>query len=109
MLQHRPLRLQPGILRQVVDAHAAPHGNRAGVRAIQAGDHAQQGGLAAAVQADQADAVAAVDQQVDLVQQHALAKLLGDVLQRDQVHGWSLIEPDHRFLRVEPAQESICR
>jgi hypothetical protein len=47
------------------------------------GDEAQEGGFAAAVGTDEADAVAVVDEQADVVEQGAFAHVDGDVFQGD--------------------------
>ncbi len=86
-LEDGGLRVEDRLLGQVADAYAAPDRHRPRVRWLEAGHDAQQRRLAAAVAADEADAVAAVQAQVDAVQQHPLAELLPDPLQRDQIQG----------------------
>ena len=88
-LEHAGFEVERRFLRQVADAHPAPDRHAAGVGRLQAGHDAQQRRLAAAVDPDQADAVAAVDAQIDGVQQHPLGVLHVDALERDQVHGRS--------------------
>src|SRR5450432_1464899 len=51
-----------------------------------AGDNFEQRSFAAAVFADQADAFAAIDEEFELVEQHALAKSFFDVVERCNGH-----------------------
>src|SRR5690606_23189865 len=59
-----------------------------GVGLLEAGEHLEQRGLAAAVEADDADALARVHAEGDAVEQRGDPEALGDLLEVDQVgHG----------------------
>ena len=68
------------------DVLAVEHDRAAG-RLFEAGDHAQQRGLAAAGRAEQADECAVRHGEVDRVDRREVAELLGDVLDCQSGHG----------------------
>ena len=86
VVEHRQGAVEVRLLGQVADRDAAPDGDAAAIGRLLAGDDAQQRRLAAAVDANEADAIAFVNEQIDAVQQLALAELLADAFEGDQVH-----------------------
>ncbi len=66
-------------LRQVAEARAGVLPDGAAVGLFEARHDAQQGGLAGAVRADQARAVARREREIDLVEDEGVAVALGDV------------------------------
>ena len=70
------------MLRVVADLDAAADLDRAAVVRQLAGDHAQQRGLAGAVDADDADLLAAPDREVDAREHDVLAVRLRQALDR---------------------------
>jgi hypothetical protein len=91
--QRRRRRVDVGLLRQVRDGQPAAVHHAALVGRLEPGGDAQQGRLAAAVGADDADAVALVQAQADPVQGHLLGVRLADALEADDV------APGHRPAR----------
>ena len=79
------LRVELGALGHHGHVQAAVVAHAPGVRLDDAGQNLQQGGLAAAVEADHADAVAGLHAEADAVEQGLEPVGLGDVLQVDQV------------------------
>ena len=73
------------VLGQHPDGEAADPGDPAGVDLARAGEHAQQGGLAAAVAADDADAVTAADAERDGIEHLGGAEREGGALDGDEV------------------------
>ena len=69
------------VLREVLHHHLVAFGARAGVGRFLARQHAHQRGLAGAVVADERDAIAALDVQVDVVEHDLVAVRLARVLQ----------------------------
>ena len=63
-LTHGVLRVEPVLLVQHAHADAAAAGDPPGVRLLEPGEDPHEGGLAVAVAADQADAVAGLDAEV---------------------------------------------
>ena len=72
---------EDGRLRQVGDGHVPLDGNAALIRLFQTCQKAQEGGLAAAVLAHHADAVAVGDGQGHVVHQHLLGEEDGHVIE----------------------------
>ena len=71
------------VLAEVADRRPLRHGHLAVVGGLLADDHAEERRLAAAVGPDQADLVAGVELERRVDEQHLLAVLLGDVVERD--------------------------
>ena len=67
------------------DPHAAGAGDAAVVGLLQPGQHAQQGGLAGAVGADDADPLAVVEPEGDLVEEGARAQRERDAVRAEKV------------------------
>ena len=67
-----------GVLRHVADARVAAHGDGAGIGLELAGEDPEQGGLARAVAADQAEALAFGDAERDVLEQQAGAEGFGE-------------------------------
>src|SRR5204862_7988990 len=65
--------------------HRVADGDLAGVGLLLAGDHAEERGLAGAVRADDADDRARRDLEREVVDEHAVAVALGDVLELDHL------------------------
>ncbi len=75
------------VLGQDAHAQAAGLGDPAGVGLLQLGEHADEGGLAVAVAADDADPVSLGHAEGDTVQQGTCAVHLADCLDIDQIDG----------------------
>ena len=86
-LAQRRSRRQLGLLLDEHDAQAVLPRELAVIERDAAGDHLQQRGLAGAVAADQADALAVLDRQVGAIEQRMQAVGELGVAQRDQGHG----------------------
>jgi hypothetical protein len=84
------------VLREVADGHAAVDGDLALVGRLLARDQAEQGGLAGAVRADEADLLAAVDDGGGLHEEELVAVLLGDGVEADH-EGRVLARRTRRF------------
>lgn len=69
-----------GVLGQELDAHVAPNGEAACCQRFLPGNDAQQGCFAAAVGADEADMVALVDEQANVIEEGAFSHVEGGVL-----------------------------
>ncbi len=84
-----------GFLRQIANGRTGLGEPAAGVGLDEAGGDAQQGGLAGAVAADQADPVTGGDGQAGAGQQRLGAKGQGDILEREngRGHGAALHHP----------------
>ena len=83
-LEHRPARVGQAVLRQVADGEARRFDDGARVRVLEAGQHLEQGGLAGAVRAAEADTVAVPDLPGDVFEQRADPEGLGDVGELNQ-------------------------
>ena len=92
---HRRRRVEVVALGDAADPQAAGVGDPAGVGRLAPGQQPQQGGLAVAVAADDADPVALADAERDVVEQGAGAVRLADALQVDEVARHSAV-PDQR-------------
>ncbi len=79
LLEHRPPRVGQAVLRQVADGQGRRLEDRARVRLVEAGHHAQQRRLARAVRPAEADALAVGDLPGDVVEENAVAERLGEV------------------------------
>ena len=86
-LEDRAARVRQPVLRQVADRQVGRLDDRARVRLVEAGEHLQQRGLAGAVRAAQADAVAVRDLPRDVVDQGAVAERFGEVGKLDHAAG----------------------
>ena len=71
---------------------------------LHAGDQPQQRGLAGPVPADQANALARLDSQARIPQDHAVAEIQGDFVEAQQTHGRIL-----RTVRPEKRPVAACR
>jgi hypothetical protein len=71
------------VLAEVADGHAGIDDHEAVVRLLLSGDHAEEGGLAGAVRADEADLLALLDAHGGVDEQELVAVLLGDVVEAD--------------------------
>ena len=71
-------RVAEAVLRQVADRQPGGLEDRAGVGLVEPGQHLEQRGLAGAVRAAQADALAVVDLPADGVEQDAVAERFGE-------------------------------
>jgi hypothetical protein len=87
-LRARCARDRRHLLAQVAHPRAAAQVQRSGVGRVEPGEHAQEGGLAGAVAADQAHAVLRAHVQRGVLEQHAPAERLRHVL--DAQHGAGL-------------------
>ncbi|OPZ04886.1 MAG: hypothetical protein BWZ08_02600 [candidate division BRC1 bacterium ADurb.BinA292] len=85
-VQNRAPRREAGILRHQADAQVLAPGDLAGVGGLEPGENAQQGGLARAVGADDADAVALVDAEGEIGEQGFGAVAFGQIVDRDDIH-----------------------
>ena len=74
------------MLRQERDDDAATAHGRAGVRLLEPGDQLQHRRLAGAVRADDADAGARLDREVEPVEHGSAAERLADGVQADERH-----------------------
>ena len=80
-----------GDLMHIADADTFAKGNFAGVRLLFAAKNGEQRGLSGAVGANQADAVAVVDGETDVLKERSGAEAFGDVLRvQDRRHSLSL-------------------
>ena len=84
-LVHGGCRVESVVLGQHPDGQPAHPGHPPGVDAPGARKHAQEGGLATAVAADDADAVAATDPERDAIEDLGGAEREGGPLDRDEV------------------------
>ena len=84
-LVHRGRGVHAVVLGEHADGEAAHPRHPAGVDLARALEHAQQGGLAAAVAADDADAVAAADAERDGIEHLGGAEREGGALDGDEV------------------------
>ena len=73
----RPVCTQ-AVLRQIADGQPRGLDDQAAVRLVEAGEHLEQGRLAGAVRAAEADPLAVVDLPVDGVEEDAVAKRLAE-------------------------------
>jgi hypothetical protein len=89
---YRGVGRQQRLLRQVADAQLAAHRALAGVGLQVGGEDAQQRRLAAAVRAEQPDALAVTDDQRHALQQVPVAERHVHVLERQQRHPQSVPE-----------------
>ena len=80
VLSHGEAAIQLELLRQITDAQSAPPRHFAGIRALMAGQNAQQAGLAAAVSAQQPDLLARGDRQRNGFEQSLMAVSQGEVV-----------------------------
>ena len=78
LLAQRAAGVMEAVLRQVADRQRGGLDDQAAVRLVEAGEHLEQGGLAGAVRAAQADPFAVVDLPVDRVEQDTVAKRLAE-------------------------------
>ena len=86
LVDHGVLRLERRILRQIPELDAIADGGRPRIADEFAGERFEQRRLAAAVGADQPDALAGVDGEGKLVEQRALAEGFFDVVDRGDRH-----------------------
>ena len=70
--------VREAVLRQVADGERRRLDDGAAIGLVEAGEHLQQRGLAGAVRAAQADALAVRDLPRDVLEQYAFAEGLGD-------------------------------
>jgi hypothetical protein len=84
LLEHGAARVGEAVLRQVADGQPCRLHDGAVVRVLQAGQHLEQRGLAGAVRAAQADAVAVTDLPGDVFEERPDAEGLGDVCELNQ-------------------------
>ncbi len=87
-------RIGEAVLRQIAHGECGRPYHGAAVGLVEAGQHAQQGGLAGAVRPAQADAIPIADMPGDLVEQDALAEALGE--RRQLNHGAAGRRPSTR-------------
>ena len=78
-LEDRAAAVRQAVLRQVADRQRVGLVDDAGVGLVDAGQHLEQRGLAGAVRAAQADAIAVADLPRDVVEQGAVAEGFGEV------------------------------
>jgi hypothetical protein len=75
----RAAMVDDAVLREVPDRGACGHADGPLVRLLDAGEHAEQGGLAGAVGAAEADAIALLDVPRHVLEEDALAVMFGQV------------------------------
>jgi len=80
----RPGQLLRHVLRQLRHAQALRAHDLARIGLLFPGNELQQGGLARAVAAEQAQPLAGLEREVGLVQQHGAAQVQADVLEAEQ-------------------------
>ncbi len=80
LFEHRPAAGKQPVLRQIAEGQVARADDLPLVGRSQAGEHLHQGGLAGPVVADQADAVALVDLEIERAEQPIAAKGLAQTL-----------------------------
>ena len=78
LLDQRAAAVVEAVLRQVADGQPGRLDDRAGVGLLEPGEHLEQRGLAGAVRAAEADALAVVDLPADRVEQDAAAEGLAE-------------------------------
>ena len=76
--------------------------NDAGIRLERALEHAEQSGLAAAVPADEADALRRFDGEPDALEQGRLAESLGYAVDGDEIHVDATIPRGEPALQLSP-------
>ena len=79
--------VEDGVLAEMADLDGLVDGGGAGVEGELAEEGLEEGGLSGAVVTDQADALAAVDVEVELVEEDALAEGFLDVGEGGDGHG----------------------
>ena len=94
LIDHGVGRIEDRILGEIADAHAAADGYDSTFGRHLAHHNFEERRLAAAVVADQADALAPVDVEIELVEEDALAKCFLDVCEGGDGHGTPRTEDD---------------
>ena len=89
--EHRMPRLELRLLRNEADAQIRRAPDRAVVEGVAAGNDFEERRLAAAVAADQRDALAGVEREIGVIEERRIAKGEGRPVQRDERHAASRI------------------
>ena len=87
LVHHAVGRIELRVLRQMADLDRPGDGDRAGIDRHLADQHLEKGGFARAVVADQSDALAQVDAEIEIVEKDSFAEGLFDSAERGDRHG----------------------